>query len=162
MIKADQVFSPRIPMSCSDSSETPLTPESPAVGKHLDIILGVIKRTAENSRSCKVWCITLVSAVLVLVARTDNSSHATLALVPTALFFLLDMYYLSLERGFRKSYENFVDELHSKHLRSSSLYTVAPVGSIYRRWAESLLSLSIGPFYGSVAGTVVLAWKLIT
>ena len=42
-----------------------LGPESSAVQKHLEITQGVITRMAENSRSCKLWCVTLVSAVLV-------------------------------------------------------------------------------------------------
>ena len=41
--------------------------ESSAVQKHLEIMQGVINRMAENSRSCKVWCVTLVAATLVLV-----------------------------------------------------------------------------------------------
>ena len=36
--------------------------ESSAVQKHLEIVQGVIARMAENSRSCKVWCITRVAA----------------------------------------------------------------------------------------------------
>ena len=47
---------------------------------------------AENSRSCKVWCVTLVSAILVLVARTWNAEHATIALTPTVLFLVLPFY----------------------------------------------------------------------
>ena len=46
--------------------------ESAAVQKHLEIMQGVINRMAENSRSCKVWCVTLVAATLVLVARTGS------------------------------------------------------------------------------------------
>ena len=46
--------------------------ESSAVQKHLEIMQGVIQRMAENSRSCKVWCVTLVAATLVLVARTGS------------------------------------------------------------------------------------------
>ena len=46
-----------------------LNEESPAVRTHLEIMQAVIGRMAENSRSCKVWCVTLVSAVLVLVAE---------------------------------------------------------------------------------------------
>ena len=58
---------------------------------------------AENSRSCKVWCVTLVAAVLVLVARTNDPQHALIALIPTLLFLVLDSYYLALERAFIKS-----------------------------------------------------------
>ena len=66
---------------------------STAVKTHLEIIQGVIQRMAENSRSCKVWCVTLVSAILVLVARTGSAEHALIALAPTVLVFVLDAYY---------------------------------------------------------------------
>ena len=46
-----------------------LNAESPVVRAHLIILQGSIQRLADNSRACKTWCITLVSAVLVLLAR---------------------------------------------------------------------------------------------
>ena len=52
-----------------------------SVQAHLTIVQGVIQRMAENSRSCKVWCVTLVTAALVLVARTGEPQHALIALV---------------------------------------------------------------------------------
>ena len=45
-------------------NQPPLSVDSPSVRAHLEFMLGVINRTATNSRSCKVWCITLVSAIL--------------------------------------------------------------------------------------------------
>ena len=83
-------------MACNGNLDV----ESSAVQKHLEIIQGVITRMAENSRSCKVWCVTLVAATLVLVARTGEPQHALIALVPTALLLVLDTYYLALERAF--------------------------------------------------------------
>ena len=56
------------------SQEQPLNENSPAVQTHLTMMQGVINRMAENSRSCKVWCVTLVAAVLVLVARTGGAA----------------------------------------------------------------------------------------
>ena len=76
---------------------------APAVQTHLTIMQGVINRMAENSRSCKVWCVTLAAATLVLVARTGEPQHALIALVPTLSFLLLDSYYLALERAFIRS-----------------------------------------------------------
>ena len=52
----------------------PLNENSSAVQAHLTIMQGVINRMAENSRSCKVWCVTLVAATLVLVARTGGTA----------------------------------------------------------------------------------------
>ena len=69
----------------------PLNAESSAVQSHLTIMQGVIQRMAENSRSCKVWCVTLVAATLVLVARTGEPQHTLIALVPTLLFLFLGL-----------------------------------------------------------------------
>ena len=49
-----------------------LNEDPSSVQAHLTIMQGVIQRMAENSRSCKVWCVTLVAATLVLVARTGE------------------------------------------------------------------------------------------
>ena len=143
-------------------SQTNLDYDSSAVRTHLTIMQGVIERMAENSRSCKLWCVTLVAAVLVLVARTGKADHALIALAPAVLFYVLDAYYLALERGFRSSYSNFVRRIHERQATSSELYTVAPNGSIPRGtlWAM-FKSFSVLPFYAVVVGAVLAAWRLI-
>ena len=101
---------------------------SEAVRAHLSIMQGVINRMAGNSASCKNWCVVLVAAILVLVARTDTADYALLALLPTALFLFLDAYYLALEQVFRNSYNAFVRKLHSDDgIVLSDLYVVRPV-----------------------------------
>ena len=134
----------------------------PAVQKHVEIMQSIITRMAENSRACKIWCVTLVSAVLVLVARIGSADHALIALLPTVLFYVLDAYYLALERGFRQSYDEFVNKLHSGRATTSDLYAVAPTGSVVRGvvWAM-FRSFSVLPFYLMVIATVILAWQLI-
>ena len=136
--------------------------ESAAVQKHLEIMQGVINRMAENSRSCKVWCVTLVAATLVLVARTGEPQHALIALVPTLLFLFLDSYYLALERAFIGSQNAFVAKLHRGELGSSDLYRVVPTGMEWRLVGRCLLgSVSIWPFYLLVGVTILLTWLLI-
>ena len=122
---------------------------------------GVITRMAENSRSCKVWCVTLVAAVLVLVARTGEPQHALLALAPTVLFGVLDSYYLALERSFIKSQNAFVTKLHRGKLEPSDVFRVAPTGMGLVLVGRCLGSVSIWLFYPLVVATVVLAWLLI-
>ena len=143
------------------TEQQPLNEESSAVQAHLTIVQGVIQRMAENSRSCKVWCITLVSAVLVFVARTDNPDHALIALVPLALFLVLDTYYLALERAFRDSYNAFVEKLHNRNLASPDIYVVAPTGSIPKVFARSLGSFSIWPFYPVLVAMILIVWQFV-
>ncbi len=129
-------------------NKTQFNAESSAVQAYLTIMQGIIQRMAENSRSCKTWCITIVSAVLVLVARIEEPNYMLTALVPTILFLFLDTYYLSLERGFRASYKAFVEKLHTADEDiSSDLYVVGTTGSRLSHFLSSLLSFSIWPFY---------------
>lgn len=140
----------------------PINEESSAVQTHLTIMQNVIMRMGENSRSCKAWCVTLVAAILVLVARTGDANHALIALAPAILFLVLDAYYLSLERRFRMSYDYFVAKLHRGQLSISDLYYTDVSGSKVREffWAV-LLSFSVLPFYAGVALTIILAWTLV-
>ena len=139
-----------------------LNENSSAVQAHLTMMQGVINRMAENSRSCKVWCVTLVAAILVLVARTGEPQHALIALVPTLLFLFLDSYYLALERSFIRSQNTFVAKLHRGDLESADIYRVIPSGMGLPLVVRCLLgSMSIWPFYLLVAVTVLLTWLLI-
>ena len=136
--------------------------ESSAVQKHLEIMQGMVQRLAENSRSCKVWCVTLVSAILVLVARTGNAEHALIALAPTALFYVLDAYYLGLERRFRNSYDSFVAKVQRAGAKASDLYTITPSGSTGGQFLWAMFrSFSVLPFYTVVVGTILLAWLVV-
>ena len=138
-----------------------LNEESSAVQAHLSIMQGVIQRMAENSRSSKLWCVTIVSAVLVLVARTGNPHHTLIAVFPIVLFLVLDTYYLALERAFRSSYDSFVDKLHGERLTLDDLYKVRPGGSIPHHFFASLRSFSIWVFYPLVGTTALLVWLLM-
>ena len=144
------------------AGNSPTDPQSAAVQHHLTMLQGIITRMAENSRSCKLWCITLVAAVLVLVARTEQPDYALLALLPAILFLLLDTYYLALERAYRCSYNKFVENLHSGKLQTSDLYKLGPTGSTFGhfRWAFGK-SFSILPFYLAIALMVGVAWVMV-
>lgn len=134
---------------------------SQAVQSHLNITQSVIQRMATNSSSCKAWCITVVSAILVIVADKGNSQYAFIAIIPTVLFFVLDTYYLSLEKMFRNSYNDFIKKLHANKIDSSDLFAVVPKGSIVKTFFKSILSFSIWPFYFTLLIMILLAKEII-
>ena len=129
---------------------------SQAVQSHLGIIQSVIQRMASNSTSCKAWCITLVSAVLVVVAGDNKPEYALIALIPSLLFLTLDAYYLALEKMFRNSYNSFIKKLHDDELTSNDLYAVSPEGNILRIFLGSLRSFSIWPFYLTLIAMILI------
>lgn len=146
-------------MSSADSTVS--DKESPGVLAHLGILQGVIQRMAGNSSSAKTWCITLVAAILVVVADKKHPEYAFIALIPTILFLVLDAYYLGLERGFRQSYRLFVEKLHSGQLRTTDLYEVSPKGSLTKRLFAAFLSFSIWPFYVTLFVMILLATRIL-
>ncbi len=138
--------------------------ESPSVHSYLSILQSVIARMAANSSSCKTWCITIVSAILVVVADKNKPSYVWIAVIPTVLFFGLDSYYLALERLFREQYNAFIRKLH---LNTASIDDVFIINPCVGPWAVILATLraaasvSVFPFYLVLIGMVELARRLI-
>lgn len=116
---------------------------------------------ASNSGSCKAWCITLVSAILVIVADKGNPQYALIAVIPTVLFLNLDSYYLALERMFRQSYNGFIEKLHKGNVTASDLYVVSPSGNIFKTFSCSLWSFSFWPFYLTLLGMISIVEALL-
>lgn len=100
--------------------------ESLAVRSHLEMLQSVIQRMAENSRSCKLWSITALSAILFFAARTGVPWYTLIALIPLSLFFLMDVYYLSLERRFRSSYDLMLKNLRDNTYGPDDIYRIVP------------------------------------
>jgi hypothetical protein len=145
----------------TEQSESALSETSPSVQAHLAILQSVIQRMASNSTSCKAWCITVVSAILVIVADKGKPNFAFIALVPTFLFLALDAYYLALEKAFRASYTDFVRKLHSGMAKAEDLYSVTPKGSHSEHQIEALKSFSVWGFYATLVVLIELARSVV-
>lgn len=72
--------------------------------KHLEFIQGVINRLASNTFLFKGWSITIACAVLAAVVATGNVEFAWIVVGSVAVFWLVDAYYLMLERQYRQLY----------------------------------------------------------
>jgi hypothetical protein len=124
--------------------------DSPAVQSYLTILQGVIGRMASNSAGAKTWCIALVSAIIVVVAGKGEPGYVSIALVPVGLFFLLDAYYLGLERQFRDRYNDFVGKLHEGNAEVEDVFIVTPGGGPTGSMKAAFMacgSVSVWPFY---------------
>lgn len=134
-----------------------VNPESASIQTHLGILQNVIQRMAANSSASKAWCVTLVSAVLVIVADKGKPDYAYIAFLPTLVFAALDAYYLALEKAFRTAYNEFISKLHNKALTESDLYSVAPKGNMSELQWQSFKSFSVWGFYVSLAVLIFIA-----
>jgi len=124
--------------------------ESSAVQSYLEILQNVINRMSANSASCKSWCITIVSAIIVIIADKSKPELIWIAVVPILLFLFLDSYYLGLEQRFRSKYNEFIKKIHDESATIEDVFIVNP-GSGFKinvlSTIEALLSISVYPFY---------------
>jgi len=124
--------------------------DSPAVQSYLTILHGIIGRMASNSAGAKTWCIALVSAIIVVIADKGEPGYVWIALLPVGLFFLLDAYYLGLERQFRERYNDFIGKLHGGTAEIGDVFIVTPGGGLSGSVKAAFVacgSVSIWPFY---------------
>jgi len=139
--------------------------ESGAVQTYLGILQGVINRMASNSAGCKTWCITLVSAIsVVVVAGNLNPSYIWVALVPTSLFLFLDSYYLGLERRFIGQYNMFIKKLHSGKAKIEDVFILNPGGGSRLAFISTLkaaFSPSVWPFYSMLILMLGIVYKYV-
>lgn len=128
----------------------PSQPSDSAIDAHLSMTQNVINRMAANSSACKAWCVTLVSALLVMILDKGKPQFLPLAYIPALLFLGMDFYYLFLEKRFRNSYNTFIDKLHKQELKPNDLYVITPSGSKIDAALHSARSVSIWLFYGAM------------
>jgi hypothetical protein len=145
------------------SQPSQITPDSNSVQTYLNILQGIITRMAASSANCKTWCVSLVSAILVVIADKNKPNYAWIALIPIVLFFLLDSYYLGLERSFREIYNSFVKDLHFGEVTTDKLFILKPPEgmNVVNLLFFSSLSFSVYPFYLTLVLTVIIARFLI-
>ena len=124
---------------------------------HLQLIQDIVKRMAENSFKLKAWTTALVSAILAISEKSDQSYLLPMAGFVLILFWFLDAYFLRLENLYRDLY-NYVRKLDDvtrlefdlnpyleevEHKKSLSIFSY-------------MFSTTLGLFYGLLIVTVAL------
>ena len=122
--------------------------------KHLEFIQGVINRLASDSFRMKGWCVVLVAALFILMAREGRIEFVGVALVPVLFFWGLDGYFLWQERLFRALYD------HVRVLKEAEIDFSMDVGAFKtdrsRTWPSATFSRTLFVFYGTLAIAVAL------
>jgi hypothetical protein len=110
--------------------------------KDLEFIQDVISRLSENSFKIKGWSISLI--VVVLLFRTRDL-HLLVAFIPLFGFWILDAYYLKLERRYRSMYEDARtgNQDREQFEMDSSAYSVDSISNL-------MFSKSLILFHGTI------------
>jgi hypothetical protein len=126
--------------------------------KHLDFIQNVITRMNSNSFLIKGWTITLVAALFALAARDSNLNFVLVSYVVIPVFWILDGFFVSVERRFRDLYREVI--LISEDEIDFSMDTKKfKKGS--RTWVAGIFSSTLIPFYGiSIITTLIIMYLI--
>ena len=123
--------------------------------KHLEFIQGVINRLASDSFRMKGWCVVLVAALFILLAREGRIEFIAVALIPVLAFWGLDGYFLWQERLYRALYDH-VRPLEEAEIDFSMDASPFRTGRP-RTWPSATFSRTLLIFYGALAVAVCLA-----
>jgi hypothetical protein len=136
-----------VPSDASDPSASPFWPaDNAAALAHITLLQGIVTRLANNSASCKTWCLALVAALLSLAGATHVPGIVTFALVPVVIFGFIDTMYLAQERAYRELYRRVVDCLRARRYALEDVFDArAPLSA--GQFFSALKSWSILPVY---------------
>lgn len=127
--------------------------------KHLEFIQGAVNRMASNLFLLKGWTITLIAALFALAEKDSNNIYFLIAYLPAGLFWILDGYFLSLERRFRDLYEH-VRKLPEEQI-DFSMDTTPFKGGYRNSWPGAILSRTVGLYYGGLIVVMVVVMELL-
>ncbi|MEM1055030.1 MAG: hypothetical protein AAGI52_05850 [Bacteroidota bacterium] len=77
--------------------------------KHLEMLQAIISRMSSNSLDVKGWSVTVSMSLLVLVLANDIKGGIVVTITILILFWLVDSYYLAVERAFRELFQLVID-----------------------------------------------------
>lgn len=115
--------------------------------KHLEFIQLVITRMNVNSFFLKGWSVTLIAALFAFAAKDSDINYVIITYISTPIFWLLDAYYLSLERQYRGLY-NSVKDKEEKDIDFDMNAKQFEKGK--DTWLLSIFSVTLLFFYGGL------------
>lgn len=121
--------------------------------KHLEMVQAVVARMAGQGAALKNYCLTLTTAVAGFAITLGHPIAVLTALLPIAIFALLDAQYLRLERHFRGRFDAIRKEKWSVRPNFEISADNFQVG-----YWDALISWSIGYFYVPLAVAAVIVF----
>lgn len=127
--------------------------------KHLEFLQNVITRMNSNSFLLKGWTVTIVSAVFAVSKKDSDYRFLAIAYISIVTFWILDGYFLSQERQYRGLYKKVIN-IDRNAIDFSMNASEFNVGK--NKWFNSMLSITLRIFYGSLILIVLLVKYILS
>ena len=119
----------------------------------IKIVQKIIERMARNSFMIKGWTITLV----VIALLVDGSPvHNIVAFLPWLVFWILDAYFLRLERCYRKLYEWLIENRPENRELMYDMKAESRFGKNVEGIIGTMLSKTLAPFYLTILVLIII------
>ena len=120
--------------------------------RYLEAIQRVIDRLSNTSFILKGWAVSLVAGLMALAASGTNHGYVLVAYIPTVVFWLLDAYFLMMERQYRQFFEENMDLS-----REVKCFTLKREKATFHMFAEAALSITMLLTYAPLIGAALIA-----
>lgn len=131
---------------------------------YVNLLNDAINRMASNSANAKSYLVAIVAALIAIQMPNMNNAYVIFsALLPTILFYLMDCYYLSLEKRFRNLQSAFINKDTNEEgqiIAGLYQYNIYDIKGKHPKW-KAIWSWSTTPFYAFVALCIVGFWAII-
>lgn len=132
-------------------------PDLTAKLKHLDMLQAIISRMAQNSFLLKGWSVILATAILGIAVKDGQANLIWVALPAILAFWLLDGYFLYMERRFRQRF----DQVRKKQKAEEIDFSMQPEGAPSKNWVDATLSRTLIIFHCTLGITVLICSYLL-
>ena len=120
--------------------------------RYLEAIQRVIDRLSNTSFILKGWAVSLVAGLMALAASGTNHGYVLVEYIPTVVFWLLDAYFLMMERQYRQFFEENMDLS-----REVKCFTLKREKATFHMFAEAALSITMLLTYVPLIGAILIA-----
>ena len=120
--------------------------------RYLEAIQRVIDRLSNTSFILKGWAVSLVAGLMALAASGTNHGYVLVAYIPTVVFWLLDAYFLMMERQYRKLFEENMDLS-----QEVNCFTLKRKKATFPMFTEAALSITMLLTYVPLIGAILIA-----
>ena len=128
--------------------------------KHLEMLEHIIDRLGKNSFQLKGWAVTLVAIIGAWSANGTDKRFFILTIIPLIAFWLLDSYYLQVERKYIELYNRVRMKREEEIDFDMNISGFETKGTQYCFW-ECVFSKTERYFYGAITiAVLVLAFIL--
>lgn len=131
---------------------------------YINLLNDAINRMASNSANAKSFLVAIVAALIAIqMPNKDNAYVILSALLPTVLFYIMDCYYLSLEKRFRNLQKAFINkdtDTEGNIIAGVYQYNIYDIKGKQPLW-KAVKSWSTTPFYLFVSLCIIGLWAII-